>query len=109
MVEINDEIKEVIDANKQKKFENKNSGQVKRIELGEVMYQFEEIFNSPEEAYKKEKQGDNPKFIVLEKKVQQVNIKPISEANIERGKDADQSEKDIANTKSATTGKPTNE
>ena len=85
------------------------TGQVKRIELGEVMYQFEEIFNSPEEAYKKEKQGENPKFIVLNKKVQQVNIKPISEANIERGKDADQSEKDIANTKSATTGKPTNE
>jgi len=109
MVEINDEIKEVIDGNKQKTFENKNSGQVKRIELGEVMYQFEEIFNSPEEAYKKEKQGDNPKFIVLEKKVQRVNIKPINEANIERGKDADQSEKDIANTKSATTGKPTNE
>ena len=46
---------------------------------------------------------------MLNKKVQQVNIKPISEANIERGKDADQSEKDIANTKSATTGKPTNE
>ena len=109
MTEIRDEIKEVIDANKQKKFENKNSGQVKRIELGEVIYQFEEIFNSPEEAYKKEKQGDNPKFIVLEKKVQRVNIKPISEANIERGKDADQSEKDISNTKSATTGKPTNE
>jgi len=110
MAIIDDTVKEVIDGNKQRIYEkNKMTGQVIRIELGEVMYKFEEIFNSPEEAYKKDKQGDNPKFIVLEKKVQQVNIKPISEANIERGKDADQSEKDIANTKSATTGKPTNE
>ena len=110
MAVIDDTVKEVIDGNKQRIYEkNKMTGKVKRIELGEVMYQFEEIFSSPEEAYKKEKQGDNPKFIVLNKKVQQVNIKPISEANIERGKDADQSEKDIANTKSATTGKPTNE
>ena len=31
----------------------------------------------------------------------------INEANIERGKDTVQSEKDIANTKSATKGKPT--
>ena len=82
---------------------------VKRIELGEVMYQFEEIFDTPKEALNKDKQGDEPKFIVLEKKVQQVNIKPISEANIERGKNNVQSQKDIANTKSATTGKPTNE
>ena len=50
---------------------------VKRIELGEVMYQFEEIFDTPKEALNKDKQGDEPKFIVLEKKVQQVNIKPI--------------------------------
>ena len=82
---------------------------VKRIELGEVMYQFEEIFDTPKEALNKDKQGDEPKFIVLEKKVQQVNIKPISEANIERGKNNVQSQKDIANKKSATTGKPTNE
>jgi hypothetical protein len=110
MAVIDDTVKEVIDGNKQRIYEkNKMIGKVKRIELGEVMYQFEEIFNSPQEAYEKDKQGDNPKFIVLEKKVQQVNIKPISEANIERGKDEDQSEKDIANTKSATTGKPTNE
>ena len=110
MAVIDDTVKEVIDGNKQRTYEkSKMTGQVKRIELGEVLYQFEEIFSSPEEAYKKEKQGENPKFIVLNKKVQQVNIKPISEANIERGKDADQSEKDIANTKSATTGKPTNE
>ncbi len=96
--------------NKQEYLEkNKTTGQVKRIELGEVMYQFEEFFNSPKAAYEKNKQGDNPKFIVLEKRVQQVNIKPINEANIERGKDTVQSEKDIANTKSATKGKPTNE
>ena len=82
---------------------------VKRIELGEVMYQFEEIFNTPKEALNKDKQGDEPKFIVLEKKVQQVNIKPIKEANIVRGKNNVQSQKDIANKKSATTGKPTNE
>ena len=50
---------------------------VKRIELGEVMYRFEEIFNTPEEALNKKEQGAEPKFIVLEKKVQQVNIKPI--------------------------------
>ena len=50
---------------------------VKRIELGEVMYQFEEIFNTPEEALNKKEQGAEPKFTVLEKKVQQVNIKPI--------------------------------
>ena len=57
---------------------------VKRIELGEVMYKFEEIFNTPEEALNKTKQGDEPKFTVLEKKVQQVNIKPIEkDKNIE--------------------------
>tara|TARA_R100001443_G_scaffold16766_1_gene27147 strand:- start:5391 stop:5651 length:261 start_codon:yes stop_codon:yes gene_type:complete len=79
---------------------------VKRIELGEVLYQFEEIFKTPEEALNKNKQGDEPKFIVLEKKVQQVNIKPIDkESDIEqaRGKNV-QSTKDIAIEKSTTTG-----
>ena len=69
MAVIDDTVKEVIDGNKQRIYEkNKMTGKVKRIEIGEVMYQFEEIFNSPEEAYNKDKQGDNPKFIVLEKK-----------------------------------------
>jgi len=79
---------------------------VKRIELGEVLYQFEEIFKTPEEALNKNKQGDEPKFIVLEKKVQQVNIKPIDkESNIEhRGKKDVRPTKDSAIEKSTTTG-----
>ena len=93
--------------NKQEAYERKNK--VKRIELGEVMYQFEEFFNTPEEAYNKNKQGENPKFIVLEKKVQQVNIKPISEDDIVRGKDNVQSEEIIEITKSASAGKQANE
>ena len=98
MAVIDDTVKEVIDGNKQRTYEkNKMTGKVKRIELGEVMYQFEEIFNSPEEAYNKDKQGDNPKFIVLEKKVQQVNIKPINEElDIERRKDNVQSKENTA-------------
>ena len=85
------------------------TGKVKRIELGEVMYQFEEIFNSPEEAYNKDKQGDNPKFIVLEKKVERVNIKPINEElDIERGKDNVQSESDTTDQNSTTLGSEKN-
>ena len=84
---------------------------VKRIELGEVMYKFEEIFNTPEEALNKNKQGDEPKFIVLEKKVQQVNIKPIDkESNIEHtGKENVRPTKDSAIEKSTTTGSAKNE
>lgn len=106
MAIIDDTVKEIIDGNKQRSYEkNKMTGQVKRIELGEVLYQFEEYFNSPEEAYKKDKQGDNPKFIVLEKKVQQVNIKPINkELDIERGKDNVQSKKDTTDQNSAIYG-----
>ena len=82
---------------------------VKRIELGEVMYQFEEIFDTPKEALNKDKQGDNPKFIVLEKKVQQVNIKPINEElDIERGKDNVQSESDTTDQNSTTLGSEKN-
>ena len=79
---------------------------VTRIELGEVMYQFTEIFNSPEEALNKKEQGAEPKFIVLEKKVQQVNIKPIEkESNIEHsGKENVRPTKDTAIDKSTTTG-----
>ncbi len=79
---------------------------VKRIELGEVMYQFEEIFNTPEEAYNKDKQGENPKFTVLEKKVERVNIKPMNneEFNIERGKDNVQSKSSSADKNPTTTG-----
>ena len=104
MAVIDDTVKEVIDGNKQRTYEkNKMTGKVKRIELGEVMYKFEEIFNSPQEAYEKDKQGDNPKFIVLEKKVQQVNIKPINEElDIERGKDNVQSESDTTDQNSTT-------
>ena len=110
MAVIDDTVKEVIDGNKQRIYEkNKMTGKVKRIELGEVMYQFEEIFNSPEEAYNKDKQGDNPKFIVLEKKVQQVNIKPINEElDIERGKDNVQSESDTTDQNSTTLGSEKN-
>ena len=107
MAEINDDIKHVIDANKDRMFKEKQK--VKRIEFGEVMYKFEEIFNTPEEAYNKDKQGDNPKFIVLEKKVQQVNIKPINEElDIERGKDNVQSESDTTDQNSTTLGSEKN-
>ena len=77
-----------------------------RTELGEVMYKFEEIFNTPEEATNKTKQGDEPKFTVLEKKVERVNIKPIEkESNIEhRGKKDVRPKKDSAIEKSTTTG-----
>ena len=104
MAVIDDTVKEVIDGNKQRTYEkNKMTGKVKRIELGEVMYKFEEIFNSPEEAYNKDKQGDNPKFIVLEKKVERVNIKPINEElDIERGKDNVQSESNTTDQNSTT-------
>ena len=110
MAVIDDTVKEVIDGNKQRTYEkNKMTGKVKRIELGEVMYQFEEIFNSPEEAYNKDKQGDNPKFIVLEKKVERVNIKPINEElDIERGKDNVQSESDTTDQNSTTLGSEKN-
>ena len=79
---------------------------VKRIELGEVMYKFEEIFNTPEEALNKTKQGDEPKFTVLEKKVQRVNIKPIDkEYKIEQTRNKNvQPTKDTAIEKSTTTG-----
>ena len=107
MTVIDDTIKEVIDANKDRSF--KKNTQVTRIELGEVMYKFEELFDTPKQALDRTKQGDEPKFTVLEKKVQQVNIKPTTELNIERGKDNVQSKKDIATQKSATTGKSTNE
>ena len=46
MAEINDDIKHLIDANKDRMFKEKQ--RVKRIEFGEVMYKFEEIFNTPE-------------------------------------------------------------
>ena len=110
MAVIDDTVKEVIDGNKQRTYEkNKMTGKVKRIELGEVMYQFEEIFNSPEEAYNKDKQGDNPKFIVLEKKVERVNIKPINEElDIERGKDNVQSESNTTDQNSTTLGSEKN-
>ena len=110
MAVIDDTVKEIIDGNKQRNFEkNKTAGQVKRIEIGEVLYKFEEYFNSPEEAYEKEKQGDNPKFIVLEKKVQQVNIKPINkELDIERGKDNVQSKSDTTDQNSTTLGSKKN-
>lgn len=110
MAVIDDTVKEVIDGNKQRTYEkNKMTGKVKRIELGEVMYKFEEIFNSPEEAYNKDKQGDNPKFIVLEKKVERVNIKPINEElDIERGKDNVQSESDTTDQNSTTLGSEKN-
>lgn len=110
MAVIDDTVKEVIDGNKQRIYEkNKMTGKVKRIELGEVMYQFEEIFNSPEEAYNKDKQGDNPKFIVLEKKVERVNIKPINEElDIERGKDNVQSESNTTDQNSTTLGSEKN-
>ena len=79
---------------------------VTRIELGEVMYQFTEIFNSPEEALNKKEQGAEPKFIVLEKKVQQVNIKPIEkESNIEHsGKENVRPTEDSAIEKSTKSG-----
>lgn len=93
--------------NKAEAFENKQK--VERIELGEVMYQFTEIFTTPEEALNKTKEGEEPKFTILNHKVDRVNVKPIKEANIVRGKNDVQSQKDIANKKSATTGKPTNE
>ena len=110
MAVIDDTVKEVIDGNKQRTYEkNKMTGKVKRIELGEVMYKFEEIFNSPEEAYNKDKQGDNPKFIVLEKKVERVNIKPINEElDIERGKDNVQSESNTTDQNSTTLGSEKN-
>jgi len=110
MAIIDDTVKEVIDGNKQRTYEkNKMTGKVKRIELGEVMYQFEEIFNSPEEAYNKDKQGDNPKFIVLEKKVERVNIKPINEElDIERGKDNVQSKSNTTDQNSTTLGSEKN-
>lgn len=110
MAVIDDTVKEIIDGNKQRIYEkNKMTGKVKRIELGEVMYQFEEIFNSPEEAYNKDKQGDNPKFIVLEKKVERVNIKPINEElDIERGKDNVQSESNTTDQNSTTLGSEKN-
>ena len=108
MSEINEDIKHVIDANKDRMHKEKQK--VVRIELGEVLYQFEEIFNTPEEAYNKDKQGDNPKFTVLEKKVERVNIKPMNneESNIERGKDNVQSEKSSADKNSTTTGSQKN-
>tara|TARA_R100001443_G_scaffold76103_1_gene83594 strand:+ start:876 stop:1199 length:324 start_codon:yes stop_codon:yes gene_type:complete len=93
--------------NKQEALERKQK--VERIELGEVMYKFTEIFTTPEEALNKTKEGEEPKFTILNHKVDRVNIKPIKEANIVRGKSNVQSQKDIANKKSATTGKPTNE
>ena len=93
--------------NKQEAYERKQK--VERIELGEVMYQFTEIFTTPEEALNKTKEGEEPKFTILNHKVDRVNVKPIKEANIVRGKNDVQSQKDIANKKSATTGKPTNE
>ena len=93
--------------NKSEAFEKKQK--VERIELGEVMYQFTEIFPTPEEALNKTKEGEEPKFTILNHKVDRVNVKPIKEANIVRGKNDVQSQKDIANKKSATTGKPTNE
>ena len=79
---------------------------VKRIELGEVMYKFEEIFKTPEEALDKTKHGEEPKFTVLEKKVQQVNIKTIDkESNIEHTrKENVRPTKDTAIEKSTTTG-----
>ena len=84
---------------------------VRRIELGEVLYKFEEIFKTPEEALNKNKQGDEPKFTVLEKKVQQVNIKSIDkESNIEhRGKENVRPTKDTAIEKSTTTRSGKNE
>ena len=82
-----------------------------RTELGEVMYKFEEIFNTPEEATNKTKQGDEPKFTVLEKKVERVNIKPIEkESNIEhRGKKDVRPEKDSAIEESTERASKTNE
>jgi len=93
--------------NKSEAFDKKQK--VERIELGEVMYQFTEIFTTPEEALNKTKEGEEPKFTILNHKVDRVNVKPIKEANIVRGKNDVQSQKDIADKKSATTGKPTNE
>ena len=108
MSEINEDIKHVIDSNKDRMHKEKQK--VVRIELGEVLYQFEEIFNTPEEAYIKDKQGDNPKFTVLEKKVERVNIKPMNneESNIERGKDNVQSEKSSADKNPTTAGSEKN-
>ena len=79
---------------------------VRRTELGEVMYQFEEIFNSPKEASERKIKGEDPKFTVLEQKIQQVNIKPIEkESSIEhRGKKDVRPTKDSAIEKSTTTG-----
>jgi len=104
MAEINDDIKHVIDANKDRMFKEKQK--VKRIEFGEVLYKFEEIFNTPEEAHNKDKQGEYPKFTVLEKKVERVNIKTMNneELNIERGKDNVQSESSSADKNPTTTG-----
>ena len=108
MSEINDDIKHVIDANKDRIHRQKQK--VLRIEFGEVMYKFEEIFNTPEEAHNKDKQGDQPKFTVLEKKVERVNIKTMNnkEFNIERGKDNVQSEKSSADKNPTTAGSEKN-
>lgn len=93
--------------NKLKDFKNRK---VERIELGEVTYKFSEIFNTPEEATNKTKQGDEPKFTMLEQKIERVNIKPIEkESNIEhRGKDV-RPKKDSAIEKSTERGSKTNE
>ena len=93
--------------NKQEAYERKQK--VERIELGEVMYKFTEIFTTPEEALNKTKQGEQPKFTILNHKVDRVNVKPIKEDNIERGKKNVQSTKNIAIEKSASTGKQANE
>ena len=108
MSEINEDIKHVIDANKDRSHKEKQK--VVRIELGEVMYQFEEIFNTPEEAHNKNKQGEYPKFTVLEKKVERGNIKTMNneELNIERGKDNVQSESDTTDQNSTTLGSEKN-
>ena len=93
--------------NKSEAFERKQK--VERIELGEVMYKFTEIFTTPEEALNKTKEGEQPKFTILNHKVDRVNVKPIKEDNIERGKENVQSTKNIATEKSASTGKQANE
>ena len=73
------------------------------------MYKFTEIFTTPEEALNKTKEGEQPKFTILNHKVDRVNVKPIKEDNIERGKKNVQSTKNIATEKSASTGKQANE
>ena len=62
------------------------------------MYKFTEIFTTPEEALNKTKE-EQPKFTILNHKVDRVNVKPIKEDNIERGKKNVQSTKNIATMK----------